>query len=125
MLGASFPKNRQNTGNPFSQQLYHIYKEVIVAHPHVSSSIEKIILEHTTRMGRLIGGDPRKLHSDSLRGSSNAFSESSENLDEILEFDLSQHSLTLSNNSIQSGKPHGISVIKVQNSPSIDRSSLQ
>lgn len=44
MLSASFPRNRQNAGSTFSQQLYHIYKEVIVTHPHVSNSIEKIIL---------------------------------------------------------------------------------
>jgi hypothetical protein len=118
LLLASFPRNRQNVSTPFSQQLYHIYKEVIVAEPHVSTLIEGIVLEHTQRMGKLIGGDPRKLHADSLRGSSNAFSESSENLDDMLEFDLhSQHSLGSSSKSFGMG-------VKVHNSTSIDRSGL-
>jgi hypothetical protein len=73
----AFPKNKENQGQPFSQQLYHIYKEVIVAEPHVNQQVENRVLEQSQRMSKLIGGDPRQLHADTLRGSSNAFSESS------------------------------------------------
>lgn len=77
MLRGLFPKDKHNIGVPFSQQLFHIYKEVVIANPHVSSPIETILLTQTQRVNKPIGYDPRKLHEDNLRGSSNAFSESS------------------------------------------------
>lgn len=36
---AAFPKTSQNQGAIFGQQLYQIYKEVVVAEPHINSQV--------------------------------------------------------------------------------------
>ncbi len=49
--------------------------------------------QQVQKITKTIGGDPIKLHGNTLRGISNTFSYSSYNIDEIIEFDLSKYNV--------------------------------
>lgn len=73
----SFPRSKDSHNNTsFAQQVYHIYKEILAINPNNPNlmDLEPLIVGQTQRMAKSIGGDPRKLQSDSLRNSYNAVS---------------------------------------------------